>query len=132
MGFVFLRTPERDFASPEQFIKYLMRMAQNKVVDAAREGLDTLKRDAGREEPLVTVGKGQENQRVYAAGGTPSEAAIGREMWEQMLDGQPPAYRRVLMLLREGRSQVEVAAQLNLSTRTVQRILQRALEKIQS
>jgi RNA polymerase sigma factor (sigma-70 family) len=127
----FFRTADRPFESPEHLIAYLVRMARNKVADAQREG-EATKRDARREEPLATQPVGQERQRVFDRDGTPSEAAIGRELWDMMMAGQPPAYRKVLMLLRDGRSQIEVAEQLNLNRRTVQRILSRALERTRS
>src|SRR5277367_1887044 len=44
----FFRTAERQFSSPDHLVAYLTRMAQNKVVDAARAGLDTFKRDVLR------------------------------------------------------------------------------------
>jgi RNA polymerase sigma-70 factor (ECF subfamily) len=125
----FFGTPQRDFSTPEHLVAFLMRMAQNKVIDATRERLDGKKRDVGREEPLATVGDAQDAQQVFAREGTPSQTAIGRELWAQLLAGQPPAYRRVLTLLRDGASQTEVAERLKLSRKTVQRILERAMEK---
>ena len=126
----FYRGSEREFESPEHLIAFLTRVAQNKVIDAAREGLQTLKRDATRERPLINPAPDDKpDQPVFARDGTPSETAIGREVWEQMLQDQPPVYRLVLSRLRDGSTQSEVASELNLPRKTVQRILQRALEK---
>lgn len=124
------RTPDRAFETPEHLISYLVSMARNKVTDAGRHRVLALKHDVRREEPVANGVEGQERQKLFARDGTPSEAAISREMWEQMLEGQPPAYRKVLSMLRDGCTQDEVAEQLNLCLRTVQRIQRRAMEKV--
>ena len=123
---------ERDFESPEHLIAFLTRVAQNKVIDAARGGLQTLKRDAGREQSLIDPTPDKIDQPVFARDGTPSETAISHEVWEKMLFNQPPVYRLVLSRLREGSTQVEVASELKLPRKTIQRILEHALEKIRS
>ena len=125
----FYRGLEHVFESPDHLIAFLTRLAQNKVVDAKRERLSALRHNASREEPLKIAVEGQEAQRVFARGATPSETAIGREMWQKMLEGERPAYQKVLTLMRDGYTQHEVAAQLGLHVKTVQRILQRAMEK---
>lgn len=126
----FFRMTDRAFDSPEHLIGYLVTMARNKVTDAKRERMDTLKRDIRREEPLASSIEGQERQQVFAREGTPSEAAVSAEMWERMLVGQPPAYRKVLTMLRDGCTQGEVAEQLNLCLKTVQRIQSKALQRV--
>jgi RNA polymerase sigma factor (sigma-70 family) len=125
----FYRLPGREFSEPAHLIAYLTRMAQNKVADAARE-MQTAKHDLGREERLATYVDGPADHEPFASDATPSEAAIGRELWEQMLEGQPLAHRLVLTMLRDGQSQTEVAERLRLSRKTIQRILTRALEKV--
>jgi len=128
----FYRGSERDFESPEHLIAFLTRVAQNKVIDAARGGLQTLKRDANRERPLIDPTPDKVDQPVFAREGTPSETAISHEVWEKMLFNQPPVYRLVLSRLREGSTQVEVASELKLPRKTIQRILRQALEKARS
>jgi RNA polymerase sigma factor (sigma-70 family) len=123
----FFRGSGRDFQGPEHLIAFLTRVAQNKVTDATA-GCHATKRDSRREEPLAPEIDGQNEQKLFAREATPSQAAIGQELWAQMLEGQPPAYRQVLVMLRDGQSQTEVAAALNLHRKTVQRILSRALQ----
>jgi RNA polymerase sigma-70 factor (ECF subfamily) len=125
----FYRLPGRQFNEPEHLIAYLTRMAHNKVADAT-DDMRTTKRNVGREESLTTGVEGVADAKVFARDGTPSEAAIGHELWEQMLEGQLPAYRLVLTMLRDGQSQTEVADRTKLSRKTIQRILARALEKV--
>jgi RNA polymerase sigma-70 factor (ECF subfamily) len=127
----FYRGSDRDFESPEHLIAFLTRVAQNKVIDAARGGIEAQKRDVTREERIVEPAAGKMPQAVFARDGTPSQTAISHEMWEQMLRNQLPVYRQVLVRLRDGSTQLEVAAELNLPRKTVQRILERAMEKIQ-
>jgi RNA polymerase sigma-70 factor (ECF subfamily) len=126
----FFRGPHGDFVSADHLIAFLTRVARNKVVDATRQRLYSHKHDVNRERPLAPQTAGQEEQKLFAREATPSEAAIGRELWEQMLAGQPPAYRLALGLLRDGMTQEQVAAELKLSRKTVQRILNRALTKV--
>lgn len=126
----FLRMPDAVFENPEHLIGYLVRMAKHKVIDAKRDRMESAKHDVRREEPLANSVEGQERQKVYAHDGTPSEGAISLEMWQRMLAGQPPAYRKVLVLLRDGCTQDEVSEQLNLCRKTVQRIQRKALERV--
>jgi RNA polymerase sigma-70 factor (ECF subfamily) len=125
----FFRAPEHDFSSPEHLIAFLSRVAQNKVIDAAREGLQTIKRDTSREQPLALYEGGQQKQKLFAREATPSETAIGDELWARLLKGQRPVYRQVLLMLRDGQTQEEVAEELKLSRKTVQRVLAQALER---
>jgi RNA polymerase sigma-70 factor (ECF subfamily) len=127
----FFRTGEIDFQNPEHLIAFLTRMARNKVIDEARARL-AKRNDVGREERLDSCEKRHETLRLYARDSTPSQAAMGRELWDLMLQDQPPVYREVLTLLRDGCKQDEVARRMNLSRRTVQRILYRALERTRS
>jgi RNA polymerase sigma factor (sigma-70 family) len=127
----FYRLPGRQFNEPEHLIAYLTRMARHKVADATKE-MQSVKRDLGREQRLETDSNQHTDENLFAKDATPSEAAIGRELWEQMLEMQPAAYRVVLTMLRDGRSQGEVAERLQLSRRTIQRILTRALEKVRT
>jgi RNA polymerase sigma factor (sigma-70 family) len=126
----FLRMPDAAFENPDHLIGYLVRMARNKVIDATRDRMESAKHDIRREEPLESSVDGQERQKAFAHDGTPSEAAISLETWQRMLEGQPPAYRKVLMLLRDGCTQDEVSEQLNLCRKTVQRIHRKALERV--
>ncbi len=127
----FFRIPDRQFDSPERLVAFLTCVARNKVVDATRGHLGTLKRGLRREVPKQPPRPDPEAVPLFARDETPSQAAIGQELWEQMLDGQPPAYRQVLVMLRDGCTQAEVAERLKLNRRTVYRVLERALEKIQ-
>jgi RNA polymerase sigma-70 factor (ECF subfamily) len=106
------------FATAEDLIGFLVRVAYNKVIDAYRRQLGTLKRDATREQPL---GDGS----VGGPEPTPSQVAMAEECWEQLLDGQPEEGRRVLELLRQGYTHQEIADRLSVSVRTIHRLLRK-------
>jgi RNA polymerase sigma-70 factor (ECF subfamily) len=113
----------RAFDRPQALVAYLARMARNKVVEALRHRTAE-KRAADREHSLdsVTVVRGG---GLVARQDTPSHAAGIKEQWEHLLRGQPPHYQRILDLLRQGHSHGEIAAELGLSEKTVQRLIRR-------
>ncbi len=121
----FFDTPleKRDFASPEDLINFLSRMATNKVVDLCRKRLLYQARNIGREQPLPSS--------VNAApvlvdpGPTPSQQAVANETWEGLRQRARRPALQVLELLRQGMSYTEVAARLGVSERTIVRILRR-------
>jgi len=107
--------------TPEQLIGLLTTMARNKVVESVRGRLGTRKRDLQREHSLERdVGGGD---RFPGRQPTPSQIAMGREAWERLLAEQPPVYRRVLLLLREGKSPGTIAQELGISDKTVRRVI---------
>src|ERR1019366_3750089 len=46
------RTEERTFANPDQLLAFLTKLAQNKVIDVARQRLRTTKHDVHRERSI--------------------------------------------------------------------------------
>jgi RNA polymerase sigma factor (sigma-70 family) len=107
----------------EELIRLLTTMARNKVVDGVRAGMKRKKRDLQRERSLEgEVGGGD---RLAGTQPTPSQIVMGREAWDQLLAGQPPVYKRILLLLREGRAADKIAEELGVSTKTVQRIIRK-------
>jgi DNA-directed RNA polymerase specialized sigma24 family protein len=53
---------------------------------------------------------------------------MNKEEWTEYLRKQPPAYRQILILAREGRNAVEIASELGISPRVVRRVLGRLAE----
>jgi RNA polymerase sigma-70 factor (ECF subfamily) len=125
----FFHTPtlNRQFHSPEELISFLARIAYTKVVMAYRRRLGTDKH--GRHEELsleiLHSHEGQESpvSKTAPRQPTPSQVAIAKESWEQILKGQPPHYRTALEMLRQGHSQREVADRLGMNPKSIQRLL---------
>jgi RNA polymerase sigma factor (sigma-70 family) len=109
------------FRGPGELVNFLACLARNKVVKAVRQRLQGQKYNVNREQPLEDLIR---NQRTapQARQPTPSEVAMGREEWERLLQRQPPVYRRVLLLLHDGKTPAAVAQEIGVTERTVRRV----------
>jgi RNA polymerase sigma factor (sigma-70 family) len=128
----FANPPEHHaFRDQEKFIAFLERIARNKVADAARQRLMGQQYNINREESLnnSTIGGPDEVPAVQA---TPSEVVMGRECWDQLLDGEPIVYQRIMILLREGKKPLAIAAEMGINLRTVRRVTAKMLRRLQS
>jgi RNA polymerase sigma-70 factor (ECF subfamily) len=123
----FFQLPEKyTFDSPEQLIAFLAAMAHNKVVDEFRRNLRSERHNVNRERPLPAASDSAQAQAVPAVRQpTPSEIAIAQEHWERLLKDQPPENRQALEMLRQGYSQREIAKQLAIHPKRLQRLLQK-------
>jgi len=109
------------FDAPELLAGFLATLARNKVVDAVRQRTEGQKWNVTREQPVAGV------PDVLARQATPSTAAMSQEEWDLLLRKQPPVHRRVLLLYRDGRSSAEIARDVEVSERTVTRIINKCL-----
>jgi len=50
---------------------------------------------------------------------------MGNEAWGQLVRDLSPLHRRIIARLREGYSQVEIAAELGINPKSIQRLLER-------
>lgn len=122
-------SPDRyQFDGPNGLLGFLTRVAQNKVIDATRQRLHTQRRNVNREEPLPTA-PDVCDAALHDRQPTPSQRASGQEEWERVLDKLKPGERAILERLREGYTHEEIAAMVGVSTRTVERIVQRIRER---
>ena len=109
------------FEHSGDFVAFLTKMANNKVVDECRRRLHTQKANVNRERSLSddasqeTVLPGREP--------TPSQVAIGHEQWERMMGEVPSHYRQILKLRAAGSTQEEIASLLGVNEKTVRRVL---------
>lgn len=108
---------------PRHFVGLLTTMARNKVIDEMRRSLLSQKCSVLREQPIEGVAHGAE--ALHARGPSPSQFAIARERWFEMLKNQPDRERQVMRLKLMGRTNRSIATQLQLNERTVRRILER-------
>jgi RNA polymerase sigma factor (sigma-70 family) len=117
-------THQYSFKQPEELIAFLAELAHNKLVDALRQRYRTAKYNVNRERSLEGSAACQA-ARVADRQPTPSELAAARERWDRLVEGQPPRYRRILELLRQGNTHAEIAREVGVSEKTVQRLLRK-------
>jgi RNA polymerase sigma-70 factor (ECF subfamily) len=111
------------FPTPKALVAFLSQVAYNKVVEAFRQRFQTAKHDLTRERSLHNGNL--ESPSVQLREPTPSQLAIAEECWERLLAGQPPRYRRILEMLRQGHSHREIGEKLGLHPKVVQRLLRK-------
>lgn len=116
------------FDHPQALMAFLVTLAQNKVVDAVRERFQTKKRNVNREHSLdgsVAV----EAAGLAAREPRPSQVAAANDEWSRLLTELPARYQRVLVLLREGHTQKEIAEELGVNEKTIRRVLDKLTEE---
>ena len=120
----FFEDPQKIFrlTTPAQLGAYLRQMAQRKVTDEYRR-TTTQKYDVSRELPL-------KGESVAAPNDTPSQIAMARERWDQMLDGLPSNHREIIRLRLEGLTFEQIGERLSVDEKTARRVLNRVTEKL--
>jgi RNA polymerase sigma factor (sigma-70 family) len=121
------RVEMTSFATPQDLTQFLARIASNKVIDTLRRQLKTDRRNVNREESLES----SDIHPIEGTAPTGSEVAIARERWFRLVDGQPAECVEVAKLRLVGATRAEVAQQLGVSEKTVQRILKRLRHRLQ-
>jgi RNA polymerase sigma-70 factor (ECF subfamily) len=126
----FFANPPRDgqLNRPELLVAFLTRVAKNKVVDATRQRMQGLKHNVNRERSLDRSTAGGPAQ-VPAQQETPSQAVSRDEEWLRLLDAQPVVYRRILIMLREGRKPADIAQELHIHPRTIRRLIDKLVPR---
>ena len=109
---------------PEQLVALLAAMARHKIIDEHRRRLEYQKHNVTRERSLDAVGSVVASE-VTSREQTPSQIAIARERWNSLLQSQPAHYRRIVQLRLTGETYKAIAKELQISQRTVQRVLER-------
>lgn len=107
--------------TPSQLVALLTTMARNKVAALQRQRTARQKYNVCQERSLDDqLNRGE---KFAAAEQTPSQNVMDKEAWDTLLATQPPVYRRILLLLRDGMPHETIARELGVSLRTVQRVL---------
>lgn len=125
-AFLAMPADAHTFATPQDLLTFLSRVAQNKVVQVVRQRFKTEKCNITREQPVETDEEGRE--QLPSGTPTPSQHAMAGEAWEQLLSQFPPGQRAVLDRLREGHSYEDIARSANVSLSTVNRVVRRLKE----
>jgi RNA polymerase sigma-70 factor (ECF subfamily) len=118
----------RRFDRPQALMAFLVTLAQNKVIDAVRQRMQTKKYNVNRERPLDGAAAA-EAAAVAAREPTPSQQAVAKDEWQHLLADLPAHYQRMLVLLREGHTQKDIARELNVNEKTVRRVLDKLNEE---
>jgi len=109
------------FEHSGDFVAFLTKMANNKVVDECRRRLQTQKANVNRERSLSEDASGE--TVLPGREPTPSQVAIGHEQWERMMGGVPSHHRPILKLRAAGSTHEEIASLLGVNEKTVRRVL---------
>lgn len=117
-------TRKRSFASPDELVAFLTTVAHNKVVDAVRQRMMTQKHNVNLEQSIDDSTR-FDKDNLPGDQPTPSQILMSQEEWKEFLRKQPLVYRRIFVLLREGKSPAEIAQELGIHQRTVDRVISR-------
>jgi RNA polymerase sigma-70 factor (ECF subfamily) len=110
-----------EFDDPRSLVAFLARAAKNKVIDEYRRAASK-KGNMRREEPLW--GEGSRPRELVGDDDSPSEVVEARETFGRLL-GMLPEERKIMLELRvQGLSTREIGDRLNVSERTVRRVLE--------
>lgn len=118
--------PERyTFRTPEELMAFLCRLVQNKLIDAHRQHFHTEKRDPTKVERLPP-----NSPDLAIPYPTPSQVMMAEEEWDRILRNKPPKLRRAMEMLRAGYSRQEIAEELGLHPKQIQRLLQQLTKQV--
>lgn len=110
-----------DLTNPGQLIGLLTAIARNKVIAAVRQRVEAQKSGLMMENSLEThLDRGA---NLASPQQTPSQILMDREAWNALLANQPPVYRCILLMLRNGKRPETIAQTLKVSIRTVRRVM---------
>ena len=113
---------EQTFETAEQLMAFLVTLARNLVLGTVRQRLDRQKCDVRREESLEVVAASRKRHPADRASG-PLLLVLAQDEWEHLLRDQPDHHRRILVLLRQGYTHLDVARELRINERTVRRVV---------
>jgi RNA polymerase sigma factor (sigma-70 family) len=113
------------FGAPRDFTAFLTAVAANKVRMEVRRRCQQKKHNVNRERPLNSVA-GLSSSRDS----TPSQVAMAREMWSEILKGQRPRYQEIIRLRYLGYSSREIASRIGLDAGSVRRILRHVFKGV--
>jgi RNA polymerase sigma factor (sigma-70 family) len=124
-SFFRLAMDRNNILSEKALIAYLSEMARLKVFEEYRHQT-TKKIGLRREIANMPLGK-LDNFEGHEP--TPSTNAIADDEWEKLVAGLPERESNMLRMLREGHTHAATAAAFGMSEKTVQRLVQRLLDR---
>lgn len=116
---------------PDELVAFLISVANNKVADGRRRFMNTAAHDVKREEP-PDGNREALMEQLPSRLPTPSETAVGNELWDRFQADLPIHYQQVVRMRSEGATFVEIAAAVGMDESAVRRILNRLRERFES
>lgn len=114
--------------SPDKLARFLVGMAEHKVIDQCRRYLGAEKRDLTRQCSLDGSAEFARLTLVNSEPAPDEQIAVDDQV-EQLLRGEPSHYRKMLELRTAGATQGEIAEKLNISQRTARRVLRKIAQR---
>ena len=112
----------RDFTTFEVLLKYLVEMARQKVQKDQRK-YASQKRDRRRVRHLGDSGVSAAAAAIADARPSPAQRAAMSEVWLHWILSLPLPQRRIVLMLRDGCTYQEIAAEFDFSERSIRRIV---------
>lgn len=122
----FFRDRERfgAFEHPGHLVGFLTGIAQNKVLQESRKRFDTVKSNVRRERPLPSM-DASDDPAMWDHNASPSQWAIARERWDEIMRDQSPEHQRIIQMRVAGDTFEEIGTKLGINERTARRVIDR-------
>jgi RNA polymerase sigma factor (sigma-70 family) len=114
--------PRESFANPEELLKCLAAVCRNKVSKRSREHFDVQKRSLFRAESIEQYA--DEILNRPGRDEDPGQRAESEDEWASILRHRPDRKRLILQGLRGGKSLDEIVSELQISVKTVRRVIE--------
>jgi len=108
---------------PKELLRYLARMAKNKLLQESRKRLGTQKHDV-RRECTLDPHKTPESSYVRKSK-TPSQFVMAREQLAHLFDGKSERDRQVLEMRMNGSTFIEISQELGIDERTARKVIKK-------
>lgn len=118
------------FENADRLVAFLIGVARNKVLQESRKRYDTLKSNVRREESLQ-VAEDREDFGLRDRRASPSQVAMARELWTNIMSCQSPQHQRVIQLRISGATFEDIGSKLGISEKTARRVIERLVTEIE-
>jgi RNA polymerase sigma factor (sigma-70 family) len=123
-SFFALSPQQYEFATPEELLRFLVRMACNHVADAARSRFRAQKNNLNRQHSLDGSAAAVA-QHLAGPEPSPSQTAIARETYAGLVADLSEEDQRIILLLAQKKTHAEIAQELGVSEKRIRRLLER-------
>lgn len=114
------------FDDRQHLIKYLVKMTKYKVIGEYRKQLQTQGRNIMRDHD---VDASEVQEIVAGSEATPPEMLAARERWNEIISDESERNQEMIRLRLSGYKYQEIADEMGVSFKTVQRLMDRIFER---